>query len=456
MIRRRLSIRARITAGSFLLALVFFAGTAFVVHAQVRGILDRSTLELLESDSAPYVSAGVNLPTETLETPGEDQRVAVIDAAGVLRLTTLPARLSGEIATFRSGQAGPRVFTASGHSYRLFITRVDTASGVWTVVAARSEAANELVLSRLTVGLAWGLAGLSVLFALASWLLTGAALRPVTRLRRSADSLARSGSAELLQVGSTRDEVSELAATLNRLISGLHDSAAREKQLVSDASHELRTPLAILKARLELLGRAVPEQHRDDVSAAESAVQRLSLLVADLLELSRLEANARGSASYAELGAALEESVDRSRFAASAGDVTIDYEVGAGVGRVGMSADTFGRVADNLIKNAVAAGASQVGVRLEGHEGARLVVSDDGPGMSPEFVARAFDRFSREDVSRTNHGTGLGLSIVHAAVEAAGGTVELDNSPQGLSVSVGLPPTPDAQPESPAATSPTP
>lgn len=442
MIRGRLSIRARITVGSFLLALLFFAGAAFVVQAQVRTILDRSTIELLESDSAPYVTAGVNLPTQTLEAPGEDQRVAVIDQAGTLRLTTLPARLSGAIATFRTGDVGPRTYTASGHTYQLLITRVDTPAGLWTIVAARSEAPNELVLTGLTVALAWGFAGLSVLFAGVSWLLTGAALRPVARLRRSADSLVRSGSPDLLQVDPARDEVSELALTLNSLLSQLHESAAREKQLVSDASHELRTPLAILQTRLELLGRAVPAENRDDVVAAESAVRRLTALVADLLELSRLEADGAGSASFAELGAALEEAVDRGRFAASAEGVTIDYEVGdAADVSVDMSAGTLGRVVDNLVKNAVAAGSKRVDLSLSAADSAVvLMVRDDGPGMHPDFLPRAFDRFSREDPARSNQGTGLGLSIVRAAVEAAGGAIELDNSADGLSVSVRLPP----------------
>ncbi len=451
MILNRLSIRARITLGTFLVALIFFAGTAVALQAQVGGILDRATLKLLASDSANFVSAGIKLPSMALEAPGGDQRVAVIDPAGILRLTTLPVALEGQIASFSGGPAGARSFSTPNYRYAILVSRVATSAGTWTVVSARSEAANQLVLNGLTTGLAWGLAGLSLLFALVSWLLTGAALAPVTQLRRSADTLLMSRSVALLEVGPARDEVSELATTLNNLISGLHDSAAREKQLVSDASHELRTPLAILQARLELLQRAVPPQYRADVSAAEAAVRRLTALVADLLELSRIEASAgAGSASAAQLAAALVDSVDRSRFAGSTTSIIIDYDVsGFGVGGVvGMSADTFGRIADNLAKNSIAALGDTGVITLVLHAGAgevTLVVQDDGPGMSADFLSRAFDRFARDVPAGTSqHGTGLGLSIVHAAVVAAGGSVELDSRGQGLKVSVKLPLAPDA------------
>lgn len=462
MIVNRLTIRARITLGSFLLALIFFAGTAVVLHGQVAGILDRATLELLESDSAPYVSAGVNLTTESLKAPGEDQRIAVIDPAGILRLSTMPARLDGAFAGFTSGGPGARTYNASGHTYLLLVSRVQTPAGTWTVVSARNEAPNEVVLTSLTTGLAWGLAGLSLLFALVSWLLTGAALAPVAQLRRSADSLVTSESADLLEVGQARDEVSQLATTLNNLISGLHESAAREKQLVSDASHELRTPLAILQARLELLRRAVPEANREDVNAAEAAVRGLTALVSDLLELSRIEANAEsGSATVAQLSAALAESVDHARSAAAATGIRIDYNVtGEAPGAVVMmGAETFGRIVDNLTKNAIAAlghtGAVTVGLVAQA-VAVTLTVRDDGPGMSPDFLPRAFDRFARADTARTSHaGTGLGLSIVHAAVEAAHGTVELQNSTAGLKVSVRLPLAPVAMPHPGGAASPT-
>ena len=452
MILNRLTIRARITLGTFLLALIFFAGAAVMLQGQVAGILDRVTLKLLASDSATFVSAGINLPKTTMEAPGEDQRVAVIDPGGIVRLTTLPARLDGQFATFRSGVAGPRNYASSGYRYALLVSRVETSDGTWTIVSARSDAANQLVLNGLTAGLTWGFAGLSLLFALVSWLLTGAALGPVTQLRRSADSLLMSRSADLLEVGPARDEVSDLATTLNNLISGLHDSAAREKQLVSDASHELRTPLAILQARLELLQRAVPAQHRADVSAAEAAVRRLTALVSDLLELSRIEAKAElGAARPDELAAALVDSVDRSRFAASATSTIIDYDVSGegGAGVVRMSAETFGRIVDNLAKNSIAALGDSGVITLVLHAGeaeVTLVVQDDGPGMSAAFLSRAFDRFAREDPARSSqHGTGLGLSIVQAAVTVAGGSVELDSRGRGLKVSVRLPLAPVAE-----------
>jgi signal transduction histidine kinase len=104
----------------------------------------------------------------------------------------------------------------------------------------------------------------------------------------------------------------------------------------------------------------------------------------------------------------------------------------------------YGRVLDNLLSNALRAvdGDGRVAVTLTRTPSSLVtVVSDDGPGMSPEFLPHAFDRFSQEDDARGSAlGSGLGLAIVAAAADAAGGTVALENTiPSGLIVTVTLP-----------------
>ena len=109
-----------------------------------------------------------------------------------------------------------------------------------------------------------------------------------------------------------------------------------------------------------------------------------------------------------------------------------------------MPALLYGRVLDNLLSNALCAtgrrGRIVVSIR---HDAVGLVttVTDDGPGMSPEFLPHAFDRFSQEDIARARGaGSGLGLAIVSAAATAAGGSVALENQPDGgLRVTVTIP-----------------
>ncbi|MGA1838015.1 HAMP domain-containing sensor histidine kinase [Herbiconiux sp. 11R-BC] len=450
----RLSIRARITIGTVLLAGLFFGGAGFVVRHQVEGILNDDAVELLQSDAAPFETALQREPGDTLDTPGDGQLVAVIDASGVIRTSTLPADVSAAFGSLDLGSRSAQKLETPSADYLVLVETVDTANGSWTIVSARNHDASGVVLDRLTAGLVIGLGALTLLFGVMSWLLTGAALRPVSRLRRSADAIVASGSSELLPVGPARDEITELATTLNHLIADLRASAARERQMVSDASHELRTPLAVLQAQLELLRTS---EHRDlesDVRAAERAAARLAHLVADLLELSRLEAQTGGTATpVAELVAEAGDAIDRARLQAAGQEVAIDFAVppaeATDTGTVTMPALLYGRVLDNLLSNALTAvgGAGRITLSLEvaqapdGQPGLVTVVADSGAGIAAEFLPHAFDRFSQEDSARAGgQGAGLGLAIVAAAVEAAGGSAAIRNSDDaGAIVSITIP-----------------
>jgi signal transduction histidine kinase len=269
-------------------------------------------------------------------------------------------------------------------------------------------------------------------------------LRPVTRLRKSADDLVRSGAAALLPLPRARDEVHELATTLNALIKDLRESADREKQMVSDASHELRTPLAVLQAQLELMSAGDRATLDADITSALAATHRMRDLVSELLELSRVEAmGTSGSSDLAALAAELAEAVDRARFGARSDAVVIDFAVSGGGHDFAIGAHDFGRVVDNLVSNAVKAGSMTVRATVVAEPG-RLVltVTDDGPGLPEEFIPRAFDRFSQTDDGREG-GTGLGLAIVAAIVAAAGGTVRLDNDGAGARAFVEIPASSD-------------
>lgn len=325
---------------------------------------------------------------------------------------------------------------------------MSSPEGDWVIYAARNDAAAQLVLQGITQGLVGGLAALTVLFGAASWFLVSAALRPVERLRRSAEALSESTSNDTLPVGPAQDEVQELARTLNTLIQSLRAATDRERQMVSDASHELRTPLAILQAQLELIRTGDRSTLDADISAAERAVHRLVRLATALLELSRIEATVEGSrSSEAELDAELVQAVDQARFAGRMSDIAIEYrldDVPVKNRSASISARGFAQIAENLLGNALAAVGDTGTITAELDRSAHVVtlrVADSGPGMPEDFIPRAFDRFSQASDSRELHaGTGLGLSIVAALVQSAGGTVTLANiAPSGLIATVTIP-----------------
>lgn len=436
----RLSIRWRITIGSLVIAALFFGAAAVAFRTQVATILSSTTETLLEHDAAP-IKTEILGGAGTIDEPGHAQLVSVVDPAGAVRRSTLPDDLAARLSELLRLHGEPRNVTTREADYLVLTQTVAAPSGDWTIVTARNLEASVLLLDRLTSTLLVGALALVVGFGIASWLLTGAALRPVTRMRRQAAELSRSGSALPLPVGPARDELSALATTLNEFIARQRDTAARERQMVSDASHELRSPIAVLKTRLELahLSSGDAGALEAAITDAERSVERITTIAEDLLELSELE-SAPGtiSSTWAELAAELGSAADRARLAGAGSGILVDFHASGedDSTRYAIAVSRFGRVLDNLAGNAERAmsDGGELQLSLEQHQGGlELRVVDSGPGLPEEFIPIAFDRFTRPDRSRTSAtgGSGLGLAIVKAIVLDAHGTAALTNRGNG-------------------------
>jgi two-component system OmpR family sensor kinase len=260
----------------------------------------------------------------------------------------------------------------------------------------------------------------------AGYLLAGLSLRPVDSMRRRAASISAETPGERLPVPHTRDEVERLAETLNAMLDRLEEGLARERDFVADAGHELRTPLALLRTELELALRHADsaEELHEAVRRSSREVDRLAQLAEDLLLLAR----SRGDSLPLRV-----ESLDvsdlvtsvASRFewrAQAAGrPLTTDQPDGL---RVQGDPLRLEQALGNLVDNALRYG--EGAVRVSARRASAMVelhVTDEGPGIPPEFTARAFERFSRHDQARTRGGAGLGLAIVQTIAEAHGGSV---------------------------------
>ncbi|MFC5380857.1 sensor histidine kinase [Aquipuribacter nitratireducens] len=286
------------------------------------------------------------------------------------------------------------------------------------------------VSERVSVGLAAVLAGTLVAAVVGTWLVVGAALRPVADMTRTAAGIGSSPGGRRLPRPGTGDEVDELARTLNDLLDRVEAGLRRERAFVDDASHELRTPLAVVQAELELAADDPdPVRARESVLAALAATQRLSGLATDLLVLARADAGATGAAP--EPAAVVPHLRAAAERAGTALAVTVEPVDDAGRGRLDVRVEpgSLDRALDNLLRNAVRAGARSVRLRC-GREGDEVVVSveDDGPGFPAAVLDDPFQRFRRGDAARSPGGTGLGLAIVAATVRAHGGSVGADNA----------------------------
>ena len=215
-------------------------------------------------------------------------------------------------------------------------------------------------------------------------------------------------------------------------------------EFVSIASHELRAPIAVVHGIAATLDARMDELPGEQVHAllGQLVVQtdRLRDLADQLLDLSRIESGAAaGPPEQFDPGTRLEGLVPR-----IAGDRATDVHLLVESGLM-VVADpvAFERVAENLILNALRYGAPPVEVRVEG-DPCLLIVEDHGPGVSPAFVPRLFERFSRSDESRRSgsSGAGLGLSIASAYAKALGGELAYEPAePRGARFTLSLPAT---------------
>jgi signal transduction histidine kinase len=276
---------------------------------------------------------------------------------------------------------------------------------------------------------------LLILTCLAGYVLAARALYPVQKMSVQAARIsAGAPEGERLPVPEANDELRRLGDTLNAMLSRLEETLDRERAFVADAGHELRTPLSILKLELELaLSSDTPrEELQLRLRSVAEEVDRLANLATDLLVIARAEQGRlpldrrRVEVSHV-LGAVAE------RFATPAGGtgraVTVEGSDGL---RLDADPDRLEQALTNMVSNALRYGDGAVGLRARRQNGSvELHVLDEGEGFDPEFLPRAFERFSRADPARTRGGAGLGLSIVQVVAEAHGGHAYAANREHG-------------------------
>jgi signal transduction histidine kinase len=284
-----------------------------------------------------------------------------------------------------------------------------------------------------------------LLASLAGYGVASAALRPVDAMRRKADEITEEDPGERLPVGTADDEIARLGTTLNGMLARLERAVERERAFVADASHELRTPLAILKTEIELAlrGERTAEELRDALQSASEETDRLAELAEALLVIARADGGklplTTAPIDVAELLDAVSVRFD-SRVRASGRSLVVD-----GVAQTHVTADRgrLEQALDNLVENALRHGQGSIHLATRAHNGRiELDVRDEGPGFPPQFIAEAFERFTRADHARARGGSGLGLSIVQMIAHAHGGDARAANDPDGgARVTIELPVT---------------
>jgi two-component system sensor histidine kinase CpxA len=268
------------------------------------------------------------------------------------------------------------------------------------------------------------------------WVLARYLTAPLRQLRDTVRAFGEGNFAA--RVNSRRkDEIGDLARHFDRMADRIENLVASEKRLLADISHELRSPLARLNLAIELARSGENREAALDRIQKES--ERLSLLVGELLQVARVEADpaARHNESIA-LDALLQSIVEENRLEADARKVKLQLDC---PGAVTMNGDEelLRRAVENVVRNAIrhAPPESHVRIRLEANVARVLIfIEDSGPGVPESELQKIFQPFYRveRDRGRASGGVGLGLAIARRAVELHNGSIRARNTGQGLRV----------------------
>ncbi len=304
---------------------------------------------------------------------------------------------------------------------------------------------------------------LVVATALAAVLVFRPARRRLLDLQTTAEQVG-AGNLEARAAESGEDEIARVARAFNRMAADLsaRDAALRaadwqRRRMIADVSHELKTPLTSMRGYLETLRMpdvALPPGDRARYfDTIEHETHRLERIVADLLDLARLEGG----------GGALDRRVfatervfrhvtDRYEREAKERDVEFGAHVDSSGDQVFGDPDRLEQVIDNLVANALRHTPPEGTIELRaggGNNEAWISITDSGSGIAAEHLPHIFDRFYKVDVSRVagSAGSGLGLSIAKAIVERHGGSIRVSSRPGRTRFLIVLPQRADQAPD---------
>jgi two-component system OmpR family sensor kinase len=484
-----MSLRARLLAGLVAVIAVFLIvmGTVSIIvlgtlerdqfNANLRLAGRQSVPELVKSTdgySAVYLSPRTGMVGElTADSAATSEMRDLLTAMAGLperQVVTRLARLAprGEPFGLQLPGQPPMLVT-----WRLVPPIATRASGllpdgeavilVGRPTSAISSQVRGLVLAELITGAAL----LAVLAFCGNWLISRG-LAPLGRMARTADLITGRGDlAERMPVSgdSEQHETGRLAAAINTMLDRIQQSfAARQRseekvrQFAADASHEMRTPLTTIRGYAELYrqGAIGPDELPNAMRRIEQEAERMSRLVAELLELARLDRTTSLDLTETDLTELVTDAAADALAVEPGRPVRTELPQAPLV--VTADEPRLRQVLANLLGNVRAhtppgTGAT-VALRPDG-DGALIEVTDDGPGMSAADAARAFDRFHRGTRSgelsaaaitggaaagSTTAGSGLGLAIVAAIAAAHGGSARLRSAPgAGTTVQVWIP-----------------
>ncbi|MEO7720427.1 MAG: ATP-binding protein [Pseudolysinimonas sp.] len=415
-------------------------------HDRITTALERDAFVLAgrsaASLEAPSAAASVAITdlARRYRDSSEGARVVIVDADGTAIVTSDddPAALGSsfrsrpEIRIALSGQIANGMRYSQTLSLELLYVAVPVLHGDKVVGAVRLTYPAQVVTDAANAKLGGlGIVALTtvLLAGAVGWIFSRSVTRRLRRLTELTEQVAEGDLSVRAEERTGAPELRSLARSFNSMTERLTAALDQQRRFAADASHQLRTPLTALRLRLERARELVgPEsaESAERIAAAESEADRLETLVEGLLQLSRGEGTIV-AIGQVDVAAIARERVEQWRPLGEERGLAIEYR-GPDAAVALAASSVVEQIIDNYLDNAmsVSTPGSTVEVRVD-HDTHRSTVHvlDRGPGMPPEALERAFDRFwrARSDGS----GSGLGLSIVSQLAQASGAEVQLAN-----------------------------
>ena len=320
--------------------------------------------------------------------------------------------------------------------FRVRTLSIELEGGSFIVQIARPmEKLNEEIWE-LLFGILAGLL-FSALFLIAiSRFLASKILQPIGEMKNMAQEISEKNLKLRIPIGGAeKDEFSELARTINRMLDRLQYSFMRQRDFLFDTSHELKTPLTTIRLAVDEIASLDNENLsslvRGNLLRLKNQVLRMERLVKDLLNLSSLETLSTIEVKPVQISELLLSLAEEYRFLADSRNIKMDIRFPKGL-VIQADGEKLNRAFSNILDNAIKYNVYGGRIELTGNissSGLMVIVRNTGPGVDKVEISKIFDQFYRVEKSRsTEHGgSGLGLSIVKRIVELHGGSVQFES-----------------------------
>ena len=339
--------------------------------------------------------------------------------------------------------------TASVNGLRVAVAPLSTDQTLGFAAVAEPLSVIEDGLKQLRRDLFAGVPLVLLLASAGGYFLARKSLAPIASMNSQTQRISAENLSARLDVSNTRDELGQLAGTINDLLARLENSFQQRQRFIADASHELRTPLAVLRGETEVaLGRTRSvAEYQESLSLIQDEAERLSRIVEDLFILARQPLNMRAvlTNERVSLNDAVRDCARAAQVLALRKGVRFKLQNESPAIALSGDEELIKRLILNLLDNAVkytpAGGEISLAVARQ-NGNAEIVVRDTGIGIPTDDQSRVFDRFFRVDKARARAlgGAGLGLSIAQWIVEVHGGEISVASVPgQGSTFTVLLP-----------------